>query len=125
MTRLTNMKNLTTLFHATALACVLTFTAATPALAHEDGWFKGKYVIGDGERKITATPKDGSPLVNVRFEGEAKPRIYSAEGTEKETEYLETDTSGKVKTKFIFGNTAATGVFVDENGKKEKVSRGK
>ena len=111
--------------HAAALAGALSFASISPALAHEDGWFKGKYVIGDGDRKIIATPKDGSPLVKVQFENEAKPRIYSADGTEKETEYVESDAKGKVKTKFIFGNTAPAGVFIDEQGKKEKVTRGK
>ena len=112
------------LLHAAALSCALSFTFLSPALGHEDGWFKGEYVIG-GDRKIVATPKDGSPLVKVQFENEAKPRIYSADGTEKETEYIESDAKGKVKTKFIFGNTASTGEFIDEKGKKEKVTRGK
>ena len=113
------------LLHAAALSCALSFTFLSPALGHEDGWFKGEYVIGNGDRKIVATPKDGSPLVKVQFANEAKPRIYSAEGTEKETEYIESDAKGKVKTKFIFGNTAATGKFIDEQGKTEKVTRGK
>ena len=113
------------LLYPTALACALSFAIISPALGHEDGWFKGKYVIGNGDRKIVATPKDGSPLVKVQFENEAKPRIYSADGTEKETEYLESDAKGKVKTKFIFGNTAPEGVFIDEQGKKEKVTRGR
>ena len=119
------MKRFTTSsFHAAALFCALAFTSAAPALAHEDGWFKGAYLVGN-DRKITATPEDGSPMVTVKFDGEAKPRIYAAEGTEKETEYLELDKNGKTKTKFIFGNTASTGVFVNEKGKKEKVTRGK
>jgi hypothetical protein len=63
--------------------------------------------------------------VKVQFQNEAKPRIYSAEGSEKETEYIESDAKGKVKTKFIFGNTAPTGKFVDEQGKTEKVTRRK
>ena len=112
------------LLHAAALSCAVSFTFLSPALAHEDGWFKGEYVIG-GDRKIVATPKDGSPLVKVQFQNEAKPRIYSAEGSEKETEYLESDAKGKVKTKFIFGNTAAIGKFIDEQGKTEKVTRPK
>ena len=113
------------LLHAAALSCELSFTILLPALGHEDGWFKGAYVIGNGDRKIVATPKDGSPLVKVQFQNEKKPRIYSAEGSEKETEYIESDAKGKVKTKFIFGNTAATGKFIDEKGKTEKVTRGK
>ena len=119
------MINPSKLLHAAALSCALSFTFLSPALGHEDGWFKGKYVIGDGDRKIVATPKDGSPLVKVQFENEAKPRTYSADGTEKETEYVESDAKGKVKTKFIFGNTASTGKFIDEQGKTEKVARGK
>jgi hypothetical protein len=110
--------------HAAAVSCALSFTFLSLALGHEDGWFKGEYVIG-ADRKVVATPKDGSPLVKVQFQNEAKPRIYSAEGTEKETEYIESDAKGKVKTKFIFGNTAATGKFIDEQGKTEKVTRGK
>ena len=113
------------LLHAAALGCAFSFASMSPAVAHEDGWFKGEYVIGNGDRKIVATPKDGSPLVKVQFENEAKPRIYSADGNEKETEYIESDAKGKVKTKFIFGNTAPEGVFIDEQGKKEKVTRGK
>ena len=113
------------LFPAAALVCAFSFALISPALGHEDGWFKGENVIGNGDRKIVATPKDWSPLVKVQFQNEAKPRIYSADGTETETEYIESDAKGKVKTKFIFGNTAATGVFVDEQGKKEKVTRGK
>lgn len=112
------------LLHAAALSCALAFTSISPALGHEDGWFKGEYLIG-GDRKIVATPKDGSPLVKVQFQNEAKARIYSADGTEKETEYVESDAKGKVKTKFIFGNTAATGKFIDEQGKTEKVTRRK
>ncbi len=112
------------LLHAAALSCALSLTFLLPALGHEDGWFKGHYVIG-ADRKIVATPKDGSPLVKVQFANEAKPRIYSAEGSEKETEYIESDAKGKVKTKFVFGNTAATGKFIDEQGKSEKVTRGK
>ena len=112
------------LLHAAALICALSFTFLSPALGHEDGWFKGKYVIG-ADREVVATPKDGSPLVKVQFQNEAKPRIYSAEGTENQTEYIESDAKGKVKTKFIFGNTAATGKFIDEQGKTEKVTRGK
>lgn len=118
------MKKLSKLFHGAALLCAFTFSSTLPALAHEDGWFKGAYLVGDNDRKITATPKDGSPLVTVRFKDEAKPRIYSADGTEKQTEFIESDGNGKVKTKFIFGNTASTGVFINEKGKKEKVARG-
>ena len=120
------MKQLTNQLRAAALLCAFTFIAAVSALAHEDGNFKGKYVVGDDARKITVTSEPGpGSQFKVRFEGESKARIYVAEGTENETEYLELDKSGETKTKFIFGNTAATGVFVNEKGKKEKVSRGK
>lgn len=115
------------LLHAASLSCALSLTFLSPAFAHEDGSFKGKYVIGQGGQKIVATPEDGSPLVKVQFQNEAKPRIYSAEGgsDSKQTEYIESDAQGKMKTKFVFGNTASTGEFINEKGKKEKVTRGK
>lgn len=79
------MIKLKKLFHAAVLLCALTFACTLPALGHEDGWFKGEYLVGNDDRQITATPKDGSPLVRVQFQNEAKPRIYSAEGS-KETD---------------------------------------
>ena len=64
-------------------------------------------------------------VVKVRFEKEAKPRIYSTDGTEKQTEYLEVSKSGRLKTKFVFGNTACTGVFVNGRAReREKVTSG-
>ena len=119
---MTKIKNA---FTAVALLCAITF-AFTPASVHgsEDGEFKGDYIVGDDDRKITVTPVDGSPEYKVKFEGEAKARIYFADGDEKQTEYGENDKTGKAKTKFIFKTGAESGVFINEKGKKEKVTRG-
>lgn len=106
------------------ILCAIAFTFAPVALhASDDAEFKGKYVVGEDARKITVTPIDGSPEYKVKFDGEKKSRSYLAEGDEKQTEYSDNDMNGKSRSKFIFKTGESSGIFINEKGKKEKVTR--
>ena len=108
------------------ILCAIALTFAPVALhGAEDGEFNGKYIVGDAAKKITVTPIDGSPEYKVKFDGEAKARSYFADGDEKQTEYSDNDMNGKSRSKFIFKNGASSGIFINEKGKKEKVTRAK
>ena len=76
-----------------------------------------------GTKKCTITPTLNLMSYRVECEGEEDFRLYTAEGDENETQYIEIDENGTEKSKFIFKNGETGGKFIDASGKEVKVTR--
>ena len=108
-----------------ARLCVTIIVCSGFAAHASPGDFSGHYIVGDNARRITVTPIPGSPRYKVQFKGEAKARIYFSDGGEKQTQYSDLGKHGTVRSKFVLRHGAGSGYFINEKGKKEKVTRGK
>lgn len=82
--------------------------------------FKGDYMVG--KTKCAVTPTLNGMSYRVQCDGQEDFRLYSAEGDETETAYINMDEKGAETGKFVFKNGAADGKFIDASGKEVKVT---